>query len=81
MCPTYDYKCPNGHTLTDFESMSASAVRLCPDCFHACPEHGKMACPTDCPEELVYMERQIGGGGGVIWRGGSPTPKFSGRRR
>ena len=70
--PTYNYKCPNGHTLEIFEPMTAFPTRLCPEC----PQ------PDDVGDNVnaVYMHRVIGAGGGVIWKQGAPTPKF-GRRR
>ena len=78
--PTYEYRCPNGHTLEDFQSMTASTRRLCPECFGPCPVHGgdMDCCPIDdpCMDTLVYMERVIGTGAGVIWKGGPPTRRF-----
>lgn len=60
--PTYHYSCPNGHTLEDFEPMSAPTERECPE----------------CPIEFVpvLMKRVIGPGGGVIWKNGPPTRRF-----
>jgi hypothetical protein len=72
--PTYEYACPNGHTETAFESMSSPSTRPCAECNADIQSDG-------AKHEPVLMTRKIGAGAGVIWRGGSPTPRFSGRRR
>ena len=30
--PTYDFRCPNGHTFDVFQKMSDSPTRPCPEC-------------------------------------------------
>lgn len=65
--PTYRYECPNGHTLEDFEPMSAPTERECPAC-------NGIGTPPVFPR--VQMKRVIGPGGGVLWKGGAPTRKF-----
>lgn len=50
--PTYDYLCQAcGHRFEEFQSMSADALRKCPEC------------------QKNKLERQIGGGGAVIFKG------------
>jgi hypothetical protein len=80
--PTYEYQCPNGHTLTDFESMNAPTTRVCPECPSPVPCDCQTVQGADecCDYHEVYMTRQISGGGGVLWKQGAPTPRF-GRRR
>jgi len=80
--PTFDYECPNGHRLTDFEPMSAPTERLCPECpqppqppfeWHENEDEPFCTCEPVMP---IMMKRVIGSGGGVIWKGGPPTQKF-----
>jgi len=67
MPPTYDFACDCGHKVEVFQPMSAPSSMPC----------------TQCQEEghEGILTKRIGTGAGVIWRGGSPTPKFNGRRR
>ena len=30
--PTYEYRCPEGHTFEEFQKMSADPVAKCPEC-------------------------------------------------
>jgi putative FmdB family regulatory protein len=30
--PTYEYRCPKGHTLEDFQPITAPTERICPVC-------------------------------------------------
>ena len=30
--PTYDYRCENGHTFEEFQSMLAAPIEICPIC-------------------------------------------------
>lgn len=51
--PTYEYICKNcEHEFEEFQSMSAAALKKCPEC-------GKNT-----------LERKIGLGGGIIFKGG-----------
>lgn len=51
--PTYEYICRNcDHEFEEFQSMTAAALRKCPEC-------GRSA-----------LERKIGLGGGIIFKGG-----------
>lgn len=70
--PTYRYECPNGHTLEDFEPMSAPTMRPCPEC----PDQTDGCEGCGIESTIVYMRRVIGPGGGVIWKQGPPTRRF-----
>jgi zinc ribbon protein len=69
--PTYEYRCPNGHTLEDFQPMTASSTRLCSEC----PQPVWAEDDDEMPD-FVLMTRVIGKGAGVIWKNGAPTRKF-----
>ena len=60
--PTYDFACACGHKVEVFQSMTAPSEYPCPECAE-----------IGCDGKLV---KRIGRGAGVIWRGGSPTPRF-----
>ena len=62
--PTYTYKCDNGHVFDWWQTMMEPPLVNCEKCMEA----GE--------EELVPVHRQIGAGGGVIWKGGPPTRRF-----
>jgi len=66
--PTYDFACDYGHTVEVFQSMTAPGEMPCPQCQEEGHEDG-------------VLRKRIGPGAGVLWKGGSPTPKFAGRRR
>jgi putative FmdB family regulatory protein len=74
--PTYNYRCPNGHTLEDFQPMSAPTTRLCPECPQPPVEWHENEDEPYCTYDPVLMTRVIGTGGGVIWKEGKPTPTF-----
>ena len=54
----------------------------CPD-GHKHEEFEPITAPAKrpCPVCGKIMQRLITGGGGVLWKGGSPTPRFGGQPR
>jgi len=75
--PTYTYQCTSGHEFDEFESMSSEPLKTCPMSVGP-PGKPMMEESRAC---AAPVRRLISGGGGVIWKGGPPTKRFSGRRK